>query len=207
MQDDRKLRNMKIVFIMLLLAIGLVSWFDYKRSHTVTTVAFDEVSHTIGKWEGVDILASDEERKRAADGDLIIRQYKAGEDSIYLVAIQERGDRHRVHSPVNCYTGSGWTILKEETVHLGNDDRKTIRRMLVNRGPGTRLVYYWFTNGREMSPDFMEHLFIYFKDMLFGRSASTWAYFDVSTDVGSDPDDADSIIMSFLHELDELLII
>ena len=126
MPDNKQLRSLKIVFIVLLLAIGLVSWFDYKRSHTVVGVTFDQIGMKIGKWEGTDMLQSNEDRKRSAQGDLVVRTYREKENSLHLVAIQERGDRHRVHSPVDCYTGLGWTVLKKENIVIESPTQKQI---------------------------------------------------------------------------------
>lgn len=203
MQDDPKLKSLKIVFILLLLAIGLVSWFDYKQSHTVSTVALHQIGLKIGKWEGTDTLRSDKERQQAAQGDLIVRDYRKGDNFLYLVAIQERRDRHRVHSPVDCYTGSGWTVLKKENIRLGGDEERTVRRIQVVKGPTSRLAYYWFSNGKERSASFRGHLLLYLRDILLSRTANSWVYFKVSGNIVDSPGATDDIIREFILELDQ----
>ncbi len=37
--------------LMLMVAIGLVSWFDYRQSHMVSGVDLNQIGLKIGKWE------------------------------------------------------------------------------------------------------------------------------------------------------------
>jgi len=204
MHNDRQLRSLKIVFVLLLMAIGLTFWFDYKQSHARAGIDFGFISTQIGKWTGTDMAKADEDQDRAARGDLIIRLYAEGGNRIYLVAIQERGDRHRVHPPVNCYTGSGWRILTHEDLLLGDNGEKMVKKLYVTRGQTSRIVYYWFTNGKKRCAGFLGHLFLYARDILLSRTADSWVYFDVSADVTDNPKTTEAMISAFIKELDQL---
>jgi EpsI family protein len=197
---ERQLKHLKIIFIILLAAVLLVNLVDYSQNRTVSGINLSRIPNTIEGWEAVEMPKSDDDQKRADAGDLLIRKYALKEHAIYLVAIQERGDRHRVHSPLNCYTGSGWNLLeKSEILHSRGFG---VRRLLVNKGDAYRLVYYWFTNGSTHSTGFLEHLLLYAKDTLIGRSDAAWVYFDVSSDIHESVENTEALMSAFVTGLD-----
>lgn len=200
MGTEHQLKYLKIIFIILLAAVLLVLWMDYNQNRTVSGIDLSRIPNTIEGWEAVETPKSDDDQKRADAGDLVIRRYAEKENHIYLVAIQERGDRHRVHSPLNCYTGSGWNLLEKKEVILSSDFR--VRRLLVNKGDAYRLVYYWFTNGSAHSTGFLEHLLLYAKDTMIGQSADAWVYFDVSSDIHESVENTEALISTFVTGLD-----
>ena len=196
---ERQLKHLKIVFVVLLAAVLLVLWMDYNQSQIVTGIDLSLIPYDIGGWRGEEMPKSDDDRKRADAGDLVIRKYSLKENDIYLVAIQERGDRHRVHSPLNCYTGSGWNLLgKDEILHSRGFE---VRRLLVNKKDEYRLAYYWFTNGRTHSTGFLEHLLLYAKDMMLGQSDAPWVYFDVSSNIHGSVENTEVLMSAFVSEL------
>jgi EpsI family protein len=202
MDRQRQLKNLQIIFIILLAAMSLGMWLDYGQKQPPPGIDLNGLSNTVGTWEGANLPKSSEDRKRAAAGDLVIREYVSKEDALFLIAIQERGDRHRVHSPLNCYTGSGWTVLEKKTVVLEGD--KKVRRLLVNRNEAYRLVYYWFTNGNARSTGFLEHLFLYAADMLMGQNSAAWVYFDISADITDSIEKTEDRMKDFVSELEQL---
>ena len=202
MDRQRQLKNLQIIFIILLAAMSLGMWLDYRQKQAVPGINLNGIASTIGTWEGEDLPKSSEDRKRAAQGDLVIREYDSKEDALFFIAIQERGDRHRVHSPLNCYTGSGWTVLEKKTVVL--EGHKEVRRLLVNRKEAYRLVYYWFTNGNVRSTGFLEHLFLYACDTLMGKNSAAWVYFDVSADITESIEKTEDQMKDFIAGLERL---
>jgi EpsI family protein len=124
------------------------------------------------------------------------RKYTAGEDYIYLVAIQERGDCHRAHSPLNCYTGSGWNLLEKREVEIRCG--VLVRRLLIQKADAYRLVYYWFTDGTTHSTGFLEHLMLYGKSMLMGQNDTAWVYFDVSADITESIEKTEALMADFV---------
>ena len=200
MGTERQLKYLKIIFIILLAAVLLVLWVDYNQNRTVSGIDLSQIPNVLEEWEAVETPKSDDDQKRADAGDLVIREYSIQENRIYLVAIQERGDRHRVHSPLNCYTGSGWNLLEKSEVLHSRGFR--VRRLLVNKGDAYRLVYYWFTNGSTHSTGFLEHLLLYAKDTMVGQSDASWVYFDVSSDIHESVENTESLISAFVTGLD-----
>ena len=185
---------------MLLGAVLLVLWMDYNQKRTVPGIDLSQIPNDIEGWKAEEMPKSGDDQKRADSGDMVIRRYALKEHHIYLVAIQERGDRHRVHSPLNCYTGSGWNLLKKSEVLHSRGFR--VRRLLVNKGDAYRLVYYWFTNGTTHSTGFLAHLLLYGKEMLLGQSSAAWVYFDVSSDIDESVENAEALISAFVAGLE-----
>lgn len=197
---ERRLKHLKIIFILLLAAVLLVLWADYNQNRTIPGIDLARIPITVDGWKAEEMPKSEDDRKRADAGDLVIRRYAIQENHIYLVVIQERGDRHRVHSPLNCYTGSGWNLLEKSEVHHSRGFR--VRRLLVNKGDAYRLVYYWFTNGKTHSTGFLKHLLLYARDMISGRSDAAWVYFDVSSDIHESVENTEALMSAFVSGLD-----
>jgi EpsI family protein len=202
-EKNKQLVNLAIIFFILLLTIVIVTWFDQKRSHAIAGFELNRVGMKIGDWAGSDMKASERDRKWVEQGDLVVRTYYQEEDIIYLVAIQERGDRHRVHSPADCYTGAGWVVLGKESVKLRDGDGKSVRRMRVVKADTSRLVYYWFTNGIDQCASFRGHLLLFLKDVLLKGSVRSWACFQVSADINGDIVATDEMIGEFIFNIEE----
>lgn len=200
METQRRIKHLQFIFLVLLVAVLMVFWMDYNQNRTVSGVELSSIPEKIDGWVGSELPKSDEDQKRAEAGDFVLRKYIANEEFIYFVAIQERGDRHRVHSPLNCYTGSGWDLLEKREVMLGR--RVLVRRLLVHKEDSYRLVYYWFTNGSTHSTGFLEHLLLYAKDMIIGRNDTAWVYFDVSADITEDIEKTEAMMTAFVAGLD-----
>ena len=199
MEAERRLKQVQTIFLVLLAAVVLVLWVDFNQGKPVSGIDLSLIPEKVGNWEGIELPKGDEDQKRAEAGDFVLRKYTSHEDFIYLVAIQERGSRHRVHSPLNCYTGSGWNLLekREFTLHSGVQ----IRRLLVQKADTYRLVYYWFTDGTNHSTGFLEHLFLYAKGMMTGGNDAAWVYFDVSTDVTESIEKTEALMTAFIGGL------
>lgn len=202
MNKDKQLRNLKIIFLILLLVIGLVSLFEYKKNTIVARFELNKIGMTIGKWEGADTHSGTRNTRWVEQGDLIMRTYHQEEDLLYLVAIQERGDRHRVHSPADCYTGAGWVVLGKESVRIGEDKKRPVRRMRVVKDDTSRLVYYWFTNGVDRCASFRNHLLLFLRDVLLKGSIRSWVCFQVSADTYGSIEETDAMVSTFISDME-----
>jgi EpsI family protein len=204
MVANNNARNLKIIFLILLFVIIFVCWFDHKRKNVEVNLSLDSIGMDIGAWHGVNLPSSGREKNWIDQGDLIVRSYIKNDDTVYLVAIQEKGDRHKVHSPQDCYSGAGWVILRKDSISIGdeNEKYKIIRRMHVVKENNQRLVYYWFTNGEAISTSFKGHLVIFLKDVLLKGSVKSWVCFQVSTDIKSSVDEADISLKDFIFKLE-----
>jgi EpsI family protein len=205
MPHKAQIRNLKIIFFILLIAVGGAYWFDFNASYMISSIDLKKIGIEIGAWEGADYSVGLRDQARVSKGNMVVRRYRNGKNSLYLVAIQERGDRHRVHSPINCYTGSGWSVLEKNKVRVGKKHEKNVRRILVGKDENARLAYYWFTNGQESCATFTGHLLLYLKGAFFHRINHSWVYFDVSADVVDTVESTDKFIQSFIAEVEKRL--
>jgi EpsI family protein len=198
-------KKLKIIFLILLLVIIFVYWFDQKKKNVEVDLSLESVSMNIGNWHGTNLVPTKMEKNWVEQGDLIIRNYQKADNKVYLVAIQEKGDRHKVHSPQDCYSGSGWAILRKDSISIeeGNNIYKIVRRMHVVKENNQRLVYYWFTNGKDRSTSFKGHLAIFLKDVLLKGSVKSWVCFQISADIKNDVDWTSKILESFINDLDK----
>jgi EpsI family protein len=205
MTSDNQVKKLKIIFLILLLVIIIVYWFDRKQKKIEIGYSLDKISMNIDGWKGENLTPNEVEEKWVEQGDLIIRDYIKDDNSVYLVAIQEKGDRHKVHSPQDCYSGSGWIILRKDSISIVDADGKykIVRRMHVTKDNNQRLVYYWFTNGYERSTSFKEHLVLFMRDIFLKGSIRSWMCIQISADIKTDVDRTSELLESFIKELDK----
>ena len=169
----------------------------------VMGIDFARIPHQIGNWKAIDVPVTEKEKQQVGQNEQIVRIYTKGEKEVHLVAIQEGNNRHRIHSPVDCYTAGGWTIVNKTNLDLGKDPDKTVRRMRADKGSTSRIVYYWFTNVDERTASFEVHLLLYLKNVLIHPNANSWTYFQVSADIKEDGNATDEILEGFIDELDQ----
>ncbi len=207
MNQHNRLKNLQIVFLVLLVAVAVEYWLDVVPHYSISSIDLGKISMAMGRWSGTDYAVGPGDQQRVENGDMMVRKYEHGAHHLYLVAIQERGDRHRVHSPVNCYTGSGWAVEQRGTAALNGQGVKTVRRLLVSRDGRHRLVYYWFTNGKQSCATFTGHLFYYLKGLFFQRISHSWAYFDVSADVVHTVAETEAALQDFVGTMEKALFL
>ena len=75
------------------------------------------------------------------------------------------GNENSIHPPAHCLPGSGWDIIKNETVKLEMPGLPggsgTAKRLVIARGNLRQLVYYWYqSRGRMLSEDWKKIIFV-----------------------------------------------
>jgi EpsI family protein len=205
MGTDNQAKKLKIIFLILLVVILFLYWFDNKHKNVEIGYSLDNISMNINDWKGTDISPGEKEKNWVEQGDLIIRSYQRDNNTVYLVAIQEKGDRHKVHSPQDCYSGSGWVILRKDSISIGEDSvkNKIVRRMHVVKDNNSRLVYYWLTNGEDRTESFKRHLVMFLKDILIKGVFKSWVCFQISAEIKTDVDTTSELIESFINDLEK----
>ena len=202
MKENKQFRKLIIIIVILLIAVVFVKWFDQQRKGIEVGFPLTKLALKIDKWEGTNMGVSEKEKGWIEQGDLIVRQYKHNEDIVYMVAIQERGDRHRVHSPVDCYSGSGWVVLKKDIVKL-NSKGRPVKRIHVKKSDADRIVYYWFTNGTSQCAGFKMHLIMFLRDVLVKGDIKSWVCFQISADIKNSPEETEHNLKEFISAMDK----
>jgi EpsI family protein len=87
-----------------------------------------------------------------------------------------------IHPPAHCLPGSGWDMIRFETVTLdlpGLPQRPAhVKRLLIAKGEARQLVYYWYQQqGRVIAEDWQKILFIGLYRALRGRTDGTLVRF------------------------------
>ena len=70
-----------------------------------------------------------------------------------------------IHPPAHCLPGSGWDIIRNETVPLDlpglPQENATAKRLVIAKGNQRNLVYYWYqSRGRVISEDWQKIVFV-----------------------------------------------
>jgi len=79
--------------------------------------------------------------------------------------VREGGsDENSIHPPAHCLPGSGWDIIRNETVPLGELSPvpgATGKRLVIAKGKHRQIVYYWYqSRGRVISEDWKKIVFV-----------------------------------------------
>lgn len=80
-----------------------------------------------------------------------------------------------IHPPAHCLPGSGWDIIKNESVPLDLPELAqpgaTVKRLIIAKGEARQLVYYWYqSRGRVISEDWQKILYVGLDRALKGRT-------------------------------------
>ena len=85
----------------------------------------------------------------------------------HVTQVREDGgdDENSIHPPAHCLPGSGWDIIRNETVPLDvsglPQENASAKRLLIARGNQRNLVYYWYqSRGRVISEDWKKIVFV-----------------------------------------------
>jgi EpsI family protein len=75
------------------------------------------------------------------------------------------GAENSIHPPAHCLPGSGWDIIRNETVPLDipglPQENATAKRLVIAKGNQRNLVYYWYqSRGRVISQDWQKIVFV-----------------------------------------------
>jgi EpsI family protein len=70
-----------------------------------------------------------------------------------------------IHPPAHCLPGSGWDIVRNQTVPLDlptlTQPGARVRRLLIAKGEHRQLVYYWYqSQGRVIADDWKKILYV-----------------------------------------------
>lgn len=120
-----------------------------------------------------------------------VRQDPSGLVNVYLGyherQVREEGGgsgENSIHPPAHCLPGSGWDMIRVETVSLdlpGLPQRPApVKRLLIAKGDARQLVYYWYQQqGRVIAEDWQKILYVGLDRALRGRTDATLVRFTI----------------------------
>jgi EpsI family protein len=115
--------------------------------------------------------------------------------------VREQGggsDENSIHPPAHCLPGSGWDIIRLETVEMElpglPQNPARVRRLHIAKGNARQLVYYWYqSNGRVIAEDWKKILYVGLDRALRGRTDGALVRFTAPI-LGGDEAAADAVI-------------
>lgn len=89
-----------------------------------------------------------------------------------------------IHPPAHCLPGSGWDIIRNETVPLQVEglpqQGATVKRLIIAKGEARQLVYYWYqSRGRVISEDWKKILYVGYDRATRGRTDGSLVRFTI----------------------------
>jgi len=141
-----------ITIILLLLALFAREWVEsrQKSARKMELIPFEQ---NLGEWKGSDLKMDADVVEMLNPDQIVFRRYQnpSGRSvDLYGVFYGSQGADRTMHSPLNCYSGSGWEIVGKSNAFLpgiGNDKGLEVRKLILRRGLAKRLLYYWYYAG------------------------------------------------------------
>lgn len=191
-----------VVVIKTLIAIAFIGLNFYSYHYLATNPVyperktFDEFPLELGEWTCTErrSMSAKVERNLGVTDYLVCRfaspEFRIGVD-VYVgyhasQVREEGGGAHEtsIHPPAHCLPGSGWDIIKNETVRLdmpglpAKDPR--VKRVIIAKGEVRALVYYWYqSRGRVISQDWRKIIYVGLDRALRSRTDGSLVRFSV----------------------------
>ena len=128
-----------------------------------------------------------------------------GDDSppiwLFLGYFGAQQEHSQIHSPKNCYPGSGWNILQEVTITVTIPDGAfRAKKLLISDGVQRRIVIYWFSTPTGPLMDEFALKWYQAKRSLSGKpQVSTFVRFSTILSDETATDTAESVIIEFIE--------
>ena len=171
------------LIVLLAVAFALRLALTAREERVVAGYTLDKVPARLGTQPAVDLPLTPFEVELLAPegGRLLQRRYGEGSNVVWLAAVQSQHDWRVQHPPQICYTAQGWHIEEDgpHTLPAG----ECVRRMVVQKGPARRVVYYLYTDGRYWTASYFWRIFHALTDRAIHARGSTWAMIQLSTPI------------------------
>ncbi len=174
--------TLKLWVFMALFAVTGASTFVLSKlpMHEDPLIDLSKVPLQIGDWHGEDQPLDFTEAKIAEKSSFIKRRYMRGTDEIWVIGVSAAEDRHNVHHPRYCYTGSGWNVVRSQTINGSHHSATEVVLQKKDAGKAYfNLERYWFTDGEKSEASYFFQLWNTFEDRLLRRQATNWSVFRV----------------------------
>lgn len=183
----------RLVVLWLLLALAIkIGYSDFGKSAFIPSQL--RISYQLGDWKGLNQEPSNIvigwelgrnfwSRVYLKDlTDIKNAETQSEQKSIGLLIASSNGNRHNMHPPEYCFTGSGWKITDTELkeVEFQHAGRQPVTALQVEREGKKLFGYYWYTDGKEYLADYKSILLEDIRRRAIGEK-SNWFFFRVLT--------------------------
>lgn len=112
------------------------------------------VPYVLGNWSGFDLKMDRAVLEILNPDTIVFRRYRnetGGSADLFCVFYQRQKSGQILHSPANCYPGTGWDFLETRAIALKGlknpDARVSASRTIIRKGLDRRILYYWYCAG------------------------------------------------------------
>ena len=166
-----------ITIILLAFALFAREWIE-SRQNSVPKMKLIPFEHNLGNWKGIDLKLDADVVEMLNPDQILFRRYQnpSGRSvDLYGVFYGSQGANRTMHSPLNCYPGSGWEIVGKSKVRLhgpGKDEEDfEVQKLIIRKGLLRRLLYYWYyAGGNIASNQYMNKALTLYGAMMRGRT-------------------------------------
>lgn len=166
-----------ITIILLAFALFAREWIE-NRQESALKMELIPFEQNLGDWKGVDLKLDAHVVEMLNPDQILFRRYQnpsGGSIDLYGVFYGSQGADRTMHSPLNCYPGTGWEIVGKSKVRLQNqgDDKKglVVQKLILRKGLTKRLLYYWYyAGGKTASNQYMNKALTLYGALIHGRT-------------------------------------
>lgn len=146
------MKNTRQPYLVILITIGLIVGIVWEFAPLQDASKRFQTLPLVGdKFRGEDIPLDEWEKSTFGHINLLKRLYTFNGQSYFVTMMDGTKDRHIVHDPQYCFTGSGWKIVAREQLDVANGTASLLK---MRKGLLYREAVVWFSNGhsRHSSP-------------------------------------------------------
>ena len=137
-------QNPKLLWTLLAVAIFLgLLWQFYPLSDARKRM--DELPLAGPGFVGQDVPLNEFEESFFKGVNVLKRVYQVDGSNYFLTVLDGTHNRHVVHDPYYCFTGSGWQIDEGKQISIQNG---TAEQLLISKGVNDKSALFWFADGK-----------------------------------------------------------
>ena len=195
-----------VVALLLLLVITAREWIDRRWAGGPPSGPIP-VDFSLGEWRGEDLALDKEVLEMLKPDQLIFRRYKHPEGQtalVYGIFYLSQGTDRTMHSPMNCYPGSGWEIVDTEEVNLHGLTRPDIKikaqKAIIRKGLEERVLYFWYyAGGKVAANQYLNKALTLYGAVVNGRTDG--GLVTISTDFGETSKNQEDFEKNFISRI------
>ena len=197
------------LYAILALLLVLTPYVWLLRSKTVAVgrpPVFANIPLVVNGYTGSDAYIDPEEVRVLGSDETLFRLYQGGELGkvwVFLGYFGSAQEKSQIHSPKNCYPGSGWNIYKESAARLRIAARPiVVKKLFITDGDMRQIVFYWFATPSGTITNEFSLKWDQMKNALMRRSLSTvFIRFSAEIEQGQTELEAENNLKKFIETI------
>ncbi len=178
------------------ISAAIAGAYSYKPRVPQASDRAEQIPMAVGGWLGQTIVQDPDTRRTTEEvlgtRDIVMRQYRRGNDMVDMTVVFAMSDRKGVHPPEQCSAAEGNELERLTADSFTAADGRVIgvrRLLLTNKGGHSRLMMFWYKVGDFYTGNFARQQFQVIWQNLLGRSGVRVALLRFSTLVAGHDDE------------------